>query len=160
MGRYARMGWAVEVGSVEAEAFAGRVRQRDQVRPAQVFGGKYLSVGSYKRDGTEVRTPVWFVQEDGSLLVETDGGSGKVKRIRRNPVVRIAPCTASGRLRGQPVSAHAELLPAAETSRVEAMMARKYRLDLVIIKPLRYAQSALHLGRPRGESVIMRITPR
>jgi PPOX class probable F420-dependent enzyme len=103
---------------------------------------------------------VWFVQEDGSLLVQTDGQSGKVKRIRRNPVVRIAPCTASGRLRGEPVTAHAELLPAAETGRVEAMIARKYRLDLVIIKPLWYARSALHLGRPRGETVIVRITPR
>jgi PPOX class probable F420-dependent enzyme len=103
---------------------------------------------------------VWFVQEDGSLLVQTDGQSGKVKRIRRNPVVRIAPCTAGGRLRGEPVTAHAELLPAAETGRVEAMIARKYRLDLVIIKPLWHARSALHLGRPRGETVIVRITPR
>jgi PPOX class probable F420-dependent enzyme len=142
------------------EAFAGRLGSVEQVRPAQVYGGKYLSVGSYRRDGTEVRTPVWFVQEDGSLLVQTDGQSGKVKRIRRNPVVRIAPCTASGRLRGEPVTAHAELLPAAETGRVEAMIARKYRLDLVIIKPLWHAQSALHLGRPRGETVIVRITPR
>jgi PPOX class probable F420-dependent enzyme len=145
---------------MQAEAIGGRVRHREQVRPAQVYGGKYLSVGSYRRDGTEVRTPVWFVQEDGSLLVQTDGQSGKVKRIRRNPVVRIAPCTASGRLRGEPVTAHAELLPAAETGRVEAMIARKYRLDLVIIKPLWYARSALHLGRPRGETVIVRITPR
>jgi PPOX class probable F420-dependent enzyme len=142
------------------EAFAGRLGSVEQVRPAQVYGGKYLSVGSYRRDGTEVRTPVWFVQEDGSLLVQTDGQSGKVKRIRRNPVVRIAPCTASGRLRGEPVTAHAELLPAAETGRVEAMIARKYRLDLVIIKPLWHARSALHLGRPRGETVIVRITPR
>jgi PPOX class probable F420-dependent enzyme len=145
---------------MEAEAFAGRLGSVEQVRSAQVYGGKYLSVGSYRRDGTEVRTPVWFVQEDGSLLVQTDGQSGKVKRIRRNPVVRIAPCTASGRLRGEPVTAHAELLPAAETGRVEAMIARKYRLDLVIIKPLWHAQSALHLGRPRGETVIVRITPR
>jgi PPOX class probable F420-dependent enzyme len=145
---------------MQAEAFAGRLGSVEQVRPAQVYGGKYLSVGSYRRDGTEVRTPVWFVQEDGSLLVQTDGQSGKVKRIRRNPVVRIAPCTASGRLRGEPVTAHAELLPAAETGRVEAMIARKYRLDLVIIKPLWHAQSALHLGRPRGETVIVRITPR
>jgi PPOX class probable F420-dependent enzyme len=145
---------------MQAEAIGGRVRHREQVRPAQVYGGKYLSVGSYRRDGTEVRTPVWFVQEDGSLLVQTDGQSGKVKRIRRNPVVRIAPCTASGRLRGEPVTAHAELLPAAETGRVEAMIARKYRLDLVIIKPLWHARSALHLGRPRGETVIVRITPR
>jgi PPOX class probable F420-dependent enzyme len=145
---------------MQAEAFAGRLGSVEQVRPAQVYGGKYLSVGSYRRDGTEVRTPVWFVQEDGSLLVQTDGQSGKVKRIRRNPVVRIAPCTASGRLRGEPVTAHAELLPAAETGRVEAMIARKYRLDLVIIKPLWHARSALHLGRPRGETVIVRITPR
>jgi uncharacterized protein len=162
MCRYARSGLRLmEVAAMEAEAFAGRVGSGERVRPAQpLFGGKYLSIGSYKRDGTEVRTPVWFVQEDGSLLVETDGQSGKVKRIRRNPVVRIASCTASGRLHGQPVTAHAELLPATETSRVEAMIARKYRLDLVIIKPVRYAQSALHLGRPRGESVIVRITPR
>lgn len=160
MSLYARSGLRLmEVAAMEAEAFAGRVGSGERVRPAQpLFGGKYLSIGSYKRDGTEVATPVWFVQEDGALLVETDGQSGKVKRIRHNPVVRVAPCTASGRLRGQPASAHAELLPASETSRVEALLAHKYRLDLLIIKPLRYAQQALHLGRPRGESVIVRIT--
>lgn len=142
-----------------AEAAGDRVSRREQAQSAQpLYGGKYLSIGSYRRDGTEVATPVWFVQEGGSLLVETDAQSGKVKRIRRNPAVRVAPCTARGRLRAQPVTARAELLPAAETGRVEALLAGKYRRDLVIIRPFRSLQAALHLGRPRGESVIVRIT--
>src|SRR5512141_1567688 len=36
------------------------------------FKGKYLSLTSFKRDGTGVATPVWFVAENGHLLVETD----------------------------------------------------------------------------------------
>ena len=64
---------------------------------APVFRGRYLSITSYKRDGRGVATPVWFVQRDGRLLAETDAASGKVKRIRRNPQVRVAVCTASGR---------------------------------------------------------------
>jgi uncharacterized protein len=47
-----------------------------------------------------VATPVWFVEADGRLLVETDAGSYKVWRIRRDPRVTIAPCSATGRLRG------------------------------------------------------------
>lgn len=144
---------------MEEAAFGGRAGHREQAGPATLFGGRYLSITSYRRDGTEVATPVWFVQENGSLLVETDGDSGKVKRIRRNPVVRVAPCTASGRLRAQQVTARAELLPAAETGRVEALLARKYRFDLMIIKPLRSVQGALHLGRPRGTPVALKITP-
>lgn len=126
---------------------------------AAAFPGKYLSITSVKRDGTGVATPDWFVQENGRLLVETDGDSYKVKRIRRNPSVTIAPCTASGRLRGKPIAAHAELLPDAEVARVERLMRRKYRVDLVIIRPIRAVQAALHLGRSRGKPVILAITP-
>ena len=36
------------------------------------FDGKYLSLTSFKRDGTGVPTPVWFAGDDGHLLVETD----------------------------------------------------------------------------------------
>ena len=70
---------------------------------APVLRGRYLSITSYKRDGQAVATPVWFVQRDGRLLVQTDAASGKVKRIRRDPQVRVAICTASGRLRGEQV---------------------------------------------------------
>jgi uncharacterized protein len=121
--------------------------------------GKYLSLTSFRRDGTGVATPVWFVEADGRLLVETDAGSYKVRRIRRDPRVTVAPCTATGRLRGTPVSAWAELLPDAEVARVDRLMGRKYRVDLLFIKPFRRLQAALHRRRPRETPVILEIMP-
>ena len=126
---------------------------------AALFRGRYLSITSYKRDGCGVATPVWFVLRDGRLLVETDAASGKVKRIRRNPRVRVAVCTAGGRLRGQQMPATAEILPGSEIAAVERLMADKYRFDMIIFKPLRFVQARLHLGRPRTEPAILSITP-
>jgi PPOX class probable F420-dependent enzyme len=121
--------------------------------------GKYLSLTSFRRDGTGVATPVWFVEADGRLLVETDAGSYKVRRIRRDPRVTIAPCTATGRLRGTPVPAWAELLPDAEICRVDQLIARKFRVDLLVIKPIRSLQAALHRRRRRGTPVVLEIAP-
>jgi PPOX class probable F420-dependent enzyme len=124
-----------------------------------VFGGKYLSITSFKRDGSGVATPVWFVQEAGRLLVQTDATSGKVKRIRRNPQVLVAPCTASGRLLADPVPARAELLGDAEVGRVERLLAAKYRIDLLIIRPIRAVQGALRRDHPRPKPIILAIIP-
>lgn len=126
---------------------------------APAFPGKYLSITSFRRDGTGVATPVWFVEADGRLLVETDAGSYKVRRIRRNPQVTIAPCTATGRLRGTPVPAGVRLLPDTELARVDRLMGDKYRVDLYVIKPLRTIQAALHRRRPRGTPVVLEVTP-
>jgi PPOX class probable F420-dependent enzyme len=125
---------------------------------ASAFPGRYLSLTSFRRDGTGVATPVWFVEDGGRLLVETDAASFKVRRIRRDPRVTIAPCTATGRLRGTPVPAWAELLPDADVARVEQLMARKYRVDLLFIKPFRSLQRALHRNRPRETPVVLELT--
>jgi Pyridoxamine 5'-phosphate oxidase len=63
-------------------------------------GHKYLNLESFKRDGTPVQTPVWFAEDHGLLYVYTLANAGKVKRIRRNPRIRIAPCTMRGTLIG------------------------------------------------------------
>lgn len=141
-------------------AFAGRSKSRPQAGAEMpVIPGKYVSITSFRRDGTGVATPVWFVQEAGRLLIQTGASSGKVKRIRRNPRVTIAPCGATGRLRAEPVPAVAELLPAAEIGRVRQLMARKYRIDLIFIKPIRAVQAALRRGQPPAEEVVVAITP-
>lgn len=132
-------------------------RQSGIVTP--MFRGRYLSITSYKRDGRGVATPVWFVVRDGKLLVETDAASGKVKRIRRNPQVRIAVCTASGTLCGSQVPAVANILPDSEIDAIERLIANKYRLDMIIFRPLRFVQARLHLGRPRTKPAILGITP-
>lgn len=123
------------------------------------FPGKYLSITSFRTDGTGVATPVWFVQQDGEFLAETDDNTYKVKRIMRDPSVQIAPCDARGRLIGVPISAWARILPEADLARVQELLARKYRVAMVFFKPIRSIQSALHIGRPRGNPVALAITP-
>jgi PPOX class probable F420-dependent enzyme len=125
---------------------------------APVFSGRYLSLTSFRRDGTGVATPVWFVQQDGRLLVLTDAGSYKVKRIRRNPAVTVAPCTASGRLRGQAVSGFAVVLADAEIPAVQRLLARKYRVDMLFFRPIRWLQKVL-AGR-RSTPLVLAITLR
>ena len=122
------------------------------------FDGRYLSLTSFRKDGTAVSTPVWFMTDGGRLLVETGADSYKVRRIRRNPSITIAPCTATGRLRGTPVAATAVLLPDSEVARAEQLMARKYRLDLLFIKPLRRLQAVLSRGRADRRPVVLAIT--
>jgi PPOX class probable F420-dependent enzyme len=150
---------SIEVMTMRQTIHHRRAAQGRRDGTTAAFPGKYLSLTSFRRDGTGVATPVWFVEADGRLLVETDARSHKVRRIRRDPRVTIAPCTATGRLRGTPVAAWAELLPDAEVARVDRLMARKYRIDLLFIKPIRSVQAALHRRRPRGTPVVLGITP-
>jgi uncharacterized protein len=67
---------------------------------AQFDKQSFLNLETYRRNGTGVPTPVWFAEQDGVLYVRTFDGSGKVKRIRNNGRVRLAPCDASGGLKG------------------------------------------------------------
>jgi hypothetical protein len=121
--------------------------------------GKYVSITTYRRDGTGVSTPVWFVSEGGQLLVVTETGSGKVKRIGRNPFVTVAACSARGRLHGRPSPAIADLLPPTEVERVKRLMGRKYRLDLIFIRPIRALQSLLHPERRSETTTVIAIRP-
>jgi PPOX class probable F420-dependent enzyme len=123
------------------------------------FPGKYLSLTSFRRDGTGVATPVWFVADDGRLLVITDDNSFKAKRIRRNPTVTVAPCSANGRLRGEPVPATVEFLPPTEFAHVKELMARKYRLDRIFILPLYRVVQRLRGVHPGSETAFLAITP-
>jgi uncharacterized protein len=61
---------------------------------------RYLSLATFRKNGAEVKTPVWFAAADGKLYVFTSGESGKVKRLRSSSRVRIAPSDARGRARG------------------------------------------------------------
>jgi PPOX class probable F420-dependent enzyme len=129
--------------------------QRLEKRPrnATGIGGKYLSLTTYRRDGSPVSTPVWFVEEDGRLLVTTAPDSYKAKRLRRNPAAMVAPCTATGRLKAEPVPATVEFLPAEAYEHVDRLMARKYRVDRVLILPLYRLVTKLrkkHAGEARG----------
>ena len=109
---------------------------QDRARRATGIAGKSLSLTTYRRDGTPVSTPVWFVEEDGRLFATTAADSYKAKRLRRNPAAMVAPCTATGRPKAEPVPATVQFLTADWHDHVDRLMARKYRVDRILILPL------------------------
>jgi len=62
---------------------------------------RYVSLATFRGNGTAVATPVWFAAAEGRLYVVTAGESGKVKRLRRSSRARLAPSDARGRVRGE-----------------------------------------------------------
>ncbi len=112
--------------------------QRMVRRPAAdldaLFPGRYLSVTSFKRDGTGVATPVWFVSDGRRLFAFTDLHSAKVRRIRRDPHVLVASCRVDGKLHGEPVSARAEVLTTdAELERVQKLLLARYKISYRVV---------------------------
>lgn len=90
---------------------------------------KYLNLETFRKSGVGVRTPVWFVQDGDVLYVRTIADSGKVKRIRNNPQVNIAPCKMDGTLLGDWVQAQAcEILDEEIDGKVDQLLGKKYGL--------------------------------
>ena len=54
---------------------------------------QYLNIETFRKNGQGVKTPVWFVEDGETLLVWTEAGSGKARRIRSDSTVRVAPST-------------------------------------------------------------------
>jgi PPOX class probable F420-dependent enzyme len=111
-----------------------RLVQRRPVDLQALFPGRYLSVTSFKRDGTGVATPVWFVSDGRRLFALTDMHSAKVRRMRRNPRVLVASCRANGKLRSEPVPARVEVLTATpELERVQKLLIERYKLSYRLV---------------------------
>jgi hypothetical protein len=68
--------------------------------PPEIQGHKYLLLTTFRKAGTAVPTPIWFAEDNDKLYVKTRADSGKTKRIRNNPQVRVAPCTIRGKVTG------------------------------------------------------------
>ena len=102
----------------------GRAMPRQSLAPFATQ--RYLNLESVKRDGTPVQTPVWFAEEEGVLYVYTLANAGKVKRIRRHPRIRIAPCTIRGKVIGPWVEAEATIVDATTAAHGHALLLHKY----------------------------------
>ncbi|GHI86465.1 PPOX class F420-dependent oxidoreductase [Streptomyces xanthophaeus] len=89
---------------------------------------RYVSLTTFRKDGTPVATPVWAVADGGELYVWTRSDSWKVKRIARDGRVTVTACDVRGRVEeGAPVlEGRARLLDEAGLRRVRALMSRKY----------------------------------
>jgi uncharacterized protein len=97
---------------------------------ADLGSSRYISITTFRRDGSPVATPVWVVADAGRLYVWTGSQTGKVKRVRRNPDASLAPCTARGSVTGPSVAAQAQIVPAVERPDIWAKFQAKYGFQL------------------------------
>lgn len=72
---------------------------------------RYVSLGTWRRSGVPVDTPIWFAARDGRLVFFTNGSSGKVKRLRNSDRARVATCDARGDGVGAWQEGRARLVP-------------------------------------------------
>lgn len=96
--------------------------------PAEIHSQRYLSLATFRKSGVAVCTPIWFAEDDNKLYFMTNSKLGKVKRIRNNPQVMIAPCTIRGKITGPEFAATVRILGAEQSDRVRRLIRAKYWL--------------------------------
>jgi uncharacterized protein len=112
--------------------------------PIEQFSGRrYIDLESYKKNGEPKQTPVQSLEHDGVIYVRTDPASWKVKRIKRNPSVRIVPCDRNGKPNGPWVEGEALMLEGEDKERILKVFRKEYGA-------IGYSMVGL-VGRMRGE---------
>jgi len=99
--------------------------------PAQIQGQHYIRLATFRKTGVAVYTPIWFAEDGSKLYFMTSSKSGKYKRIRNNPQVKIAPCTMRGKITGPEFPATVRILPPEDFARVRRVINAKYWLARV-----------------------------
>lgn len=88
---------------------------------------RYVSLATFRRDGREVRTPVWVARDGEHLYVFSEAKAGKVKRVRATKRVAVAPCDVRGGLKGDFSEGVGRIVSEPEVvERGYAALARKY----------------------------------
>ena len=96
--------------------------------PREIPPSKRALLVTYRRSGKPVPTPVWAAEAGGRFYVRSERAAGKVKRLRRDPRLLVAPCTVRGKPLGAPFEASARVLDAAEEPVGEFALAARYGL--------------------------------
>lgn len=112
----------------------------------EIGRNSYVSLTTYRKDGTAVATPVWFVVNGIELLVISNADAWKVKRIRNNSHVVVTVCDFRGKIAPGAPSAEgtARLLDEADTSAGRVLVAHKYFMSRIG----NWFTRILHLRKP------------
>ena len=92
----------------------------------QFLDQKYINFETYKKDGTPVRTPVWFVIDNDLIYVITRDSTGKVKRLKNNQDVRIVSCSFKGEPKNEWVKGKTEMITGEEADKAIKLRKKKY----------------------------------
>lgn len=89
---------------------------------------QYINLKTFRKTGEGVVTTVWFAhQNDKNLVMLTFPTAGKVKRIRNNPKVELAPSNASGKeTYGDYISGRAQIVEGDLADAANQTLSQKY----------------------------------
>jgi uncharacterized protein len=94
--------------------------------PSLLAGHQYINLETYRKNGHAVATPVWFTLDTDKIFVVTRGDTGKVKRLKNNPRVRVMPCGMRGESKGQWSEGEARFTALEEFERALQQRSKKY----------------------------------
>jgi len=122
---------------------------------AAVKDAKTVLLTTYKRDGTAVETPVSIAFDGERAFFRSYDKAWKTKRLRRNPLVEVAPSTLRGKPTGPPVTARATLLDGEQAQIAAHALARRHPVLQGVLVPathrvMHYRTMHYELSQPDG----------
>lgn len=93
---------------------------------AYLYPYEFVLFTTFRKSGIGVPTAMWFAHENSKLYLVTGCSAGKIKRIRNNGRVLLAPCDLMGGVLGPQIEAYARELPTAQHAHADALLASKY----------------------------------
>src|ERR687888_247932 len=96
---------------------------------------KTVLLTSYRRDGTPVGAPVSLAVEGDHAYFRSPGKGWKVRRIRNNPMVEVAPCTTRGKVTGPAIRGRATRIEGAGAAHAASVLRRKHPLLHGVVVP-------------------------
>ena len=106
---------------------------------------KFVSLTTFKKDGSAVATPMWIGRDGDHVFFWTPADSWKAKRAKNNPEVIMAPCSRGGKVRPGAVQVHgvAEVITdPATVKRLAGVIRRKYGVEFFIVTFIERAAGA------------------
>lgn len=123
---------------------------------SRIATSDFVSLGTFRKNGQVVATPVWIAADGEELVVTTEVSTGKVKRLRRNSQVTLEPCSRMGKVEADsvPIVAQGRIVDLDEGA--NRALAAKYGFQFRAI--LGVERLVRRIQRKPGERVIIRIS--
>lgn len=114
------------------------------------------NLGTYDADGSIHLVPMWFLHQDGHLLIPTSERTRKVRNLRRRPwaAVMIHHAATGLDLRGALIRGQVEIIEAPHSKELNRSIHARYVTPEGLAKP----EVTEYLGR--GDDVTIRVATR
>ena len=123
----------------------------------ELDAAKYISLTTFKRDGTPVATPVWVTGSGGRYAFTTGTTAWKARRLSNNPAVEVQVCDMRGRVAPGAVrytgTGEVTSDPGALTE-VRRALAAKYGLQYKILNAVEGVRKLVSRGGDDGRVAI------